>query len=161
MFRWLFYLRWWKRQRDRQIFRFHDGTRVRKIDPMPAYLAIIENPDHRRVFADTMGTDPVQQGRAAIESATIVRRAFGIPEFEKGGLTVNECLGLALTFMQYVEDCKKKADTLPISAPSMEPTTSPDTTASPPESVLDLSSPPPESSTDAPQEPSPPSSAEP
>lgn len=122
--------RWWG-NRDRSIYRFHDGTRRRSIDPLVAYRATFSHPGFS--WDTTMATlnatrIPGDEGHVARKlemfaaAADCARAVFRIPPFEAGGLTERECAQLLLDFEFYVAEVKKNGSPQPTSPPSVEPT---------------------------------------
>jgi hypothetical protein len=82
---------------DRAIFTFFDGTTARRADPLAVQRALLASP----AFDNKL--DPGMPGlNAAGRVAAGVRKAFGVPAFDAGGLTDAECLDLYVAFGEYV-----------------------------------------------------------
>ena len=147
MFGWLvnLYRRW--RDRDRNIFRYWDGARMRAIDPALAWRAIWEGCDllgDAKVAANPLVEDrsrqdygqpfyPVAEVNAANDRLRdVTRGVFDVQAWseDEPGLTLEETDELLGQFIRYCEDLKKKRKPLPTSsAPSdsTEPASWPDT----------------------------------
>jgi len=128
------FLRFWNRNRRRQIFRYWDGKRTRVLDPLAAWRQLWEDPDcsPERDFGPACGIapngqsmdyDPAAQDRVL----TLARKMFGVePWTEKTprGLTVNETFELLWGFMSYMDGLKKKRDQLLTSSARSDSTSS-------------------------------------
>jgi len=153
MFEWL--RRWW-RDGSRLIFRFHDGTRWRWVDPVRTFaliddacpqldelLAVLREKPPSLPVPGPVGTDLRQQQKAATEKVVAVARAaFGVvPLSDAGGrpagLTEAETIGLLTDFLEYMDALAEDARPLP-SWPSRE---SPSPAASPAPRSPDSSAP--------------------
>lgn len=98
----------------RDIFSYHDGARQRSIDPWAALLELWTDPEHdiNLVLAGSARGEPEAQRQLE----TMVRRVFGIPEFDPAtqrGLTILELHELHARFSRYIRDLKKKLATPP------------------------------------------------
>lgn len=106
-----------RRPQDRRIFTFWDGSRIRSIDPLPAW----------REFKATMGTDPesalrtlykrpvpglvgamlaswrAEKEAAAVKIADAACSAFGVQPFADGqGLTEPERIALVRSYVEFM-----------------------------------------------------------
>lgn len=119
-------LAWLRRRREecrRKIFRYWDGARWRRCDPIEAMFRLQSHPrfDHK------LHPILVDEGdREAIEiTCEAVRQAFGVPAFDSAtsaGLTVGETLDLLCEFCLYLEGLKKSTGQ-PVTSPlPTEPT---------------------------------------
>lgn len=109
----------------RGLFRYYDGRRHRRGDPMViarrlwAVKVMKESGDNEpfesleslKLVKSGIGTK-IQQGYAEIAEAT--RYAFELRPFESGGLTENECEKLLADFEDFLGDVKKNGNGLPI-----------------------------------------------
>lgn len=114
-------------RKERGIFRFWDGRRWRTADPIPTWRALADDPEF---LAETHLT-LVDGGD--LESVGIVgravRRAFGVPEFNQGGLTERQCVDLLESYYSFIDSLKKKQDTLSTSpSPTVPPSSAESTT---------------------------------
>jgi hypothetical protein len=134
MFGWLF-----GRARGRLIFRYHDGMRKRRADPIVidrALKAACPDLDSLTVLlkplpADLPGGLPEmfrKQAEANAEKAlativAAVRAAFGVKPLgdDGSGLTEGECLDLLADFREFVNDLAEAARPLPSPPASSEP----------------------------------------
>jgi hypothetical protein len=95
------------------VFRFHDGVRRRRLDPLAAWSRLEEVggadwiQSFRPFAIDSGGLDKeaavrLGQGRAlAVSSlATVARRAFEIPPFDQGGRTDEGCFRVLCDYVQ-------------------------------------------------------------
>ena len=111
--------------RHRLLFRFWDGRRIRRVDPVVVMrelmnsehfsleddLKLLEVPDTRLVLRKTG------------EISLGVREAFDLLDLEDGGLTERECVGLCRLFLQYLGHVKKNGGSTQIASPPTEPLT--------------------------------------
>lgn len=116
---WLSFLSW-RGGDPRGLFRFHDGTRWRVVDPFPVLRAMLT--DDKFDWDDTLKLLETHNLTIQLESLQLVgnavRTAFAAPE-----LTETECLALFTKFRAYLGHVKKNGSLFPIS---------PDSTASRP-----------------------------
>ena len=116
--------RFWRRaERQRDIFAFWDGKRDRKADPLAAYRALKADPDFN-IDVDTELVASAGDLESSAKMANAVRRSFGVPRFEDGGLTESECNTLFWAFMLYLNE-KKNTDEPPLTSPEPTESTSP------------------------------------
>ena len=116
------------RDRGREIYRYHDGRRWRRADPLAVYRALKAHPefdwDADPAVAELEWKIPEEKDftswRKSVDAA---RDVFGVPRFEDGGLTESELSGLLVDFTAYLGVQKKSGN---------PPPTSPPATASPP-----------------------------
>lgn len=110
-------------QDNRLLFRYWDGARDRKVDPIPAYRKLLADPefDEERHLAEAKAGD-----EDAYEICLrAVKRAFAIQDFSEenvGGLTELEKLALLGAFYAYFDQLKKNIETLSTAPPSTEST---------------------------------------
>lgn len=110
----------WGDDGDRCIFGFWDGTRWRRVDPLPVFRAIESDPEFN------VSRDPGLYDRgdpdATARAVAAVKRAFGVETFDgERGLTETECLLLLNEFWAYCGDVKKKASQQPTLPPPTAP----------------------------------------
>lgn len=115
MFNWL---RNWLLNRNRLLFRYWDGQRIRRGDPIVLwrnlmtdkrfdFKSCIERQNNETYFAFPNEVFPVPNG-ATQECAIVIRDSFGIPEFgDSQGLSENELIALGKSFLEYVHFLKK------------------------------------------------------
>ncbi len=102
LLRWLANRRWNKR---RLIFRFHDGRRIRRVDPVEIALALHEHPEYLPEHLGEASDGHLGAQRTVAQAACDV---FGVqPLSEKGGLTVAERIELMQAFDLYLLALKK------------------------------------------------------
>jgi hypothetical protein len=111
----------WIRNRQRQIFRFWDGHKVRGADPIVVWRALLSHPEFE-ITRDTalmeVSDFKIADGaRQRIVAAT--RTAFGVESLAGGGLTEDETVDLFKAFCVYAAELKKNSSNTPISS---EPT---------------------------------------
>lgn len=117
-------LKWLKSRRKkadqkRLIFEFHDGRHARRADPMEIWFAL--EADEEFLIDSTPALVDDGDTKAIKIACDATRRAFGVPKFEDGGLTAEECLSLLVYYLLYVESVKKNTSEQPISSPPTEP----------------------------------------
>jgi hypothetical protein len=115
-FQWLYNRR---AEQSRQIFRYWDGKRTRRADPMAVIVSLREDPEYLSERHDQL----IDAGdkEAQLIAIRAVQRVFGIEPFEQGGLTYTECLSLLMSFYLYLDALKKNIDQL---LTSQQPTAS-------------------------------------
>jgi hypothetical protein len=141
--------------RQRNIFKFYDGEKLRGVDPLLVWRLIMTHPDFNpEVHGPAFDKGDVEAWKIVLKCA---RDAFEIPPFTetgKPGLTEQELSSLFKRFLAYCDDLKKSFETSQPSLPSTEQTAS---TAyiPPPEvaSIIAASAVSPSTSTDKPSEP--------
>jgi len=148
------------RESRRQLFRYWDGKKKRRIDPLPAWRMMFDNPDcipdddfGPATGVNAEGNEIAFDGEAQDRVLNMTRKMFGVKEWSEssGGLTANETLDLLWSFMGYMSELKKRDDrTRTRPAPSASES-SPEET-SPTSSESDLSSTKEEPTSDEPQE---------
>lgn len=132
---------WW-RQRQREIFRYWDGTRHRAIDPLVAWRLMWEHPECKPQddFATAVGQDsegnPVPFSQEALDRVlAMARQMFDVRPYSETspGLTIDETLAVLWSFMAFMRQLKKKREPLPTTS---APTGSslPDASTTPPAS---------------------------
>lgn len=114
---------------QRNIFRYWDGRRYRRIDPWSAYRATLDYPgwnwdETPKLIGETATDEAFLRVKLdAIQTATnMARSVFDLPPVEKGGLTEEECLLLLWQFSAYVSAVKKNGRQPPTSPASSEST---------------------------------------
>lgn len=110
-------LNWIRRrlfERSREIFVYWDGARRRRIDPLAAFRAMRT---HARFDPDTHLALADRGDLNAIEiTLEATREIFDVKELNDGeGLTINETLNLAGSFVGYLHTLKKNGSPPPIS----------------------------------------------
>lgn len=112
----------WRRRRRRELFRYWDGGRQRRIDPLQAFRAIHADPEFRADVHPELAEDGDQDAVDIILRMT--RRVFDVAEFTEDyrGLTESEQMLLYLSFCGYVEHLKKKFSLWRTPPESTEPT---------------------------------------
>jgi hypothetical protein len=138
--------------RRRAIFKFRDGRRRRRADPLAVWRRLWTDAEVNleRDLQDAFDPDlPDTESLAAMKNlADLTRRAFALPTFEQGGLTEVECQNLLADFLTYMASVKKKSSPPLMQSP---PTDSPSSVGvSPTKSKSDSSSTPPASNAAAP-----------
>jgi hypothetical protein len=101
------------RPTERDIFRYYDGRRERRGDPLAIQRALVLDPEFELAIDPGIATVPTPEGiRAAGRTVAAVRRAFGIPAFEEYGLTDAGCLVLFAEFGEFVKGLREAAGPL-------------------------------------------------
>lgn len=107
-------VRRWFANRNRQIFSYWDGRRVRKADPLVVYRKLDNDPEFDWETHPEMidsGEDGLADNAMEI-TANAVKRAFNVEPFDGAkGLTENECIGLLVQFVDYLTALKKNGNT--------------------------------------------------
>lgn len=107
----------WFWQRQRQIFRFRDGRRVRGADPLVVWRALLSHTEFEITRDTELMNVPEFQiadpARRRLIAAT--RGAFGISDLAGGGLTEDETVDLFKSFCVYAAELKKNSSNTPIS----------------------------------------------
>lgn len=119
-------LNWLRRiliNRQRAVFRFWDGAKMRRIDPMVVYYALCEHPEFDWEKTPLLiDVDDTQIMLPAMQmTAAAVRSSFLVGSLEQGGLTDGECVQLLTAFNRYMLALKKSASPLATSPESTEP----------------------------------------
>lgn len=116
------------RNRKRLIFRYWDGSKLRRGDPLEIYRALMDHPvfnwSVHPVLIDVEDDEKTSLEATAI-TAQAVRDAFRVRPLDNGGLCQSECVSLLAEFTLWVEDVKKKLSPSPMPRPSMAPPSSP------------------------------------
>ena len=113
----------------RNIFRFWDGRRYRRVDPWTAYRATLDydgwNWDEtpKLIAQDGEEEAMLRLKLDAIQTAVdMVRKVFGVRPVDQRGLTEEECIALLWQFSSFVFAVKKNGrqpQTLPASTESV------------------------------------------
>lgn len=103
---------------DTGLFVYWTGKRWRAVDPIVVWRAIDQDPE----FNPERHLPAIDRGdvEALGVAAAAVRRIFGIPAFEAGGLPERPCVDLLDQYYAYVASLKKSTETPPTSPPAME-----------------------------------------
>lgn len=100
----------------RGLFCFHDGAKVRSVDPISV---LMEMEAHEHYRFDLTPLRVARGEREAVEiTVDAVRKAFGVAEYTKpgtAGLTVQETLQLFNAFCRYLDLQKKSISATPTS----------------------------------------------
>lgn len=100
---------------SRGIFRFHDGQRWRRVDPIRVSICLDAIDGFHPI--DTPQLLQVEEGaellKTAEKVAEAVRVAFKVPQFDDGGLTTLECVNLLADFFDFTEGVKKNSNPTP------------------------------------------------
>lgn len=104
--------------RQREIFRYWDGSQYRRCDPVDALIRLQSHPEYNY----REHPDRVDQGdqNATEITCRAVRDAFGVQQFDENsgrGLTIRETLELLSVFVLYLESLKKSIES-PVILPS-------------------------------------------
>lgn len=108
--------------RERYIFRYHDGLTDKAADPMAAWLALEGHPE----FVPDRDIERLAKGDATAIPPTVAaaREAFTLPILADGGLTDLECLELLTRFYEFLGELKKNTGLFLTSLRSTEPASS-------------------------------------
>lgn len=106
----------WNRQRE--IFRYRDGTRERRADPIAVWRALLSD-ESFEIERDSQLMELNDRG-AWGRCVTATRKALSVPEFENGGLTEDETVNLFQSFCLYVAALKKNSSPTPTSPGALE-----------------------------------------
>lgn len=98
---------WLRRERNRQIFAYWDGRKVRRIDPMVAMEGLDQDPEF--VFEKHVPAADRGDHEAIRVVVAAVSRTFGVREYSENqpGLTRAECFDLLSSFLDYCDALKK------------------------------------------------------
>jgi hypothetical protein len=110
-------LRRWYFARGREIFRFWDGRRQRRIDPVMVWRALLAHPRfdlERDTTLLEVGLDSAWQN-----TLDATREALGVLPHAEGGLTERETIQLCQSFCVYALELKKNSSPLPTSSGPM------------------------------------------
>lgn len=114
--------RWWG-DRARAIYRYHDGTRARRADPVAVGAALERfQPDYLDLLAD-VHKSPAQvpmglvrdqlvarQREVASKLVELSRKVFGLPVLtDAGGVTDGEALGVLTGYFLFMEELADEA----------------------------------------------------
>ncbi len=125
-------------EKDRVIFSFFDGEKIRKVDPMPLYRKYMEIANE--VSADFQAfSSPIPNKFAATSYQNCISKIsamFELKPFDQGGLLETEVINTYMDYLAFCEDIKKKLNppqTPPEGAsPVPSPSGPPDTGGFPP-----------------------------
>ena len=110
------------------VFRFHDGRRWRAADPFTVHRALLTHKDFNLEdvgLIQVEAENPKERNFATcLKAEQAARDVFGIPEFEKGGLTAENCIVLLAEFLDFVSVQKKSGNPPPTSPLATEPASS-------------------------------------
>lgn len=120
-------IRKWFYNRERAIFTYWDGQRVRSIDPAVAYRALNSHTEFD--WATTPALVDAPDNKMSMDalgiSADAVRDAFDIPAYQDGRYLVEgELFGLLHQFVEWMDALKKNISHSPISPEPTEPESS-------------------------------------
>lgn len=116
---------WFKNRRrkaQREIFQFWDGRRDRRADPLATWRGYLTHKTFNLQIHPALVESGDVEAIGVVAAAT--RDVFGVPSFEDGGLTEQECLELTVQFFSWIDEVKKNTRILPTSRPLTEPQTS-------------------------------------
>ena len=107
--------------KERMIFKFWDGEKIREIDPMVLYgrLGDVSTELDVAIKLSRSASKDSRQGHR--EVVQLLSKIFGVKSFEEGGLTESELLDVFISFMEWVDRLKKNS---PQSLTSVESTPS-------------------------------------
>lgn len=113
------------------LFRFHDGKRVRRADPLAVAIALHSHPTYLRRHLDEAIAGDKEALQIVAQAATDVFGVQPLSSDGRRGLTLNERLDLMLGFDAYLYAVKKNtvaSATSPSSTGSTSPNSSEPTT---------------------------------
>ena len=120
---------------QRNIFKFYDGTRERRADPIAvdwAFELALEAEDREALRNQADGEDAPAAIRASETMLKAIRKAFGVTEFndaDQTGLTIGETFELFTRYRDWCDDLKADGEDTPKSSPTpASPPASPTTT---------------------------------
>lgn len=121
--------RWWT-NRQRQLFRYWDGRRFVRADPLVIHQRLSSHPSYSADLFKKLGT-PRESGRieAITAIAEMASEVFAVPRLNEtgtSGLSIEELAGLLLQFHEYVNSLKKNMPPLSALQPSTGGQPSPD-----------------------------------
>lgn len=127
------FIKRWRMNRGRAIFRFWDGSMDRAADPMVIYRALVEHPEFD--WEKTPELIEIDDARIASDATRIeaaaVRQAFGVPSLAEGGLTEAECVQLLTQFTLWLGQKKSSSSPSPTLPAATEPKSSDPSTTKP------------------------------
>lgn len=109
-------MRFWRKNKDREIFRFWDGKAHRGIDPIKA-LRALHTHDTFNIATDPLMAEKGDQESIA-KTLQAIRDAFGVTEYSEqngksSGLTEGEQFELFWQFFEFVDALKKNTGPKP------------------------------------------------
>jgi len=112
-------------ERQRAIFSFWDGARLKRVDPLVVHRAMWSHPTCR-IEADFKAADN-GDNEAFDRIIAMTREIFGVSAWseETEGLTIGETRALLLEFLAYVDVKKKAPESLPPASPPSASESSP------------------------------------
>lgn len=116
----------WRDDKHRRIYKFWDGSRTRRADPVDIFFRLQAHP----VFNAAVHCKLCDEGdrEATVITGAAVREVFGVDGYDPQtgrGLTLGEQLGLLLDFYAYIDTQKKSINSSPTSPSNTEASTSP------------------------------------
>ena len=106
----------------RAIYRYFDGRRWRRIDPLPVWRAIFTDAECR--FEDDWpssfeeDTPPEERLQVLQRLAALSRRVFNVKPYHEGGLTEWELHSLLADFIGWMMELKKNTNPSPTPLPT-------------------------------------------
>ena len=119
--------------RNRNIFEFYDGARLRRVDPAVAVRSLETSSEFD--WAEDPGLIEFGDVKALTRTVRAVQAAFGVTEYDEAkrtGLTESETVELLISFVQYLEFQKKSGSGLLILPVSTASKSSADTSTTKP-----------------------------
>lgn len=99
--------------RNRNIFEFYDGARLRRVDPAVAVRSLETSSEFD--WAEDPGLIEFGDVKALTRTVRAVQAAFGVTPYDEAkrtGLTESETVELLISFVQYLEFQKKSGSGL-------------------------------------------------
>jgi hypothetical protein len=109
----------------RCIYRYHDGRRWVRADPIRIQRELLTDPDLSLETDLKLAMAETPETAAAVgRVVNAVRRAFRVTSFADGGLLDTECIELLGHFAAFLQELKKKVGFWPTSATPTAPASS-------------------------------------
>lgn len=125
--------------KQREIYSYFDGTKVRKADPLPVYRRLKDAAPDLEVEFRVARSEMKNADEHYTKAVERIRKIFLLEPFDNGGLTDMECVALFDHFWKYSGGVKKKAQPVPTpsggTSESTPQNTNPDTGKMPPTST--------------------------
>jgi hypothetical protein len=121
MFTWI---RSWYWNRKRGIFRFWDGRKYVRVDPLLALDKLVSDPDMDLVRDFKLSEEGNMEATKRLVAGA--ERAFGMKGYEEGGLTITEAVSVLSEFILWMHELKKKVDSIPMPSQPSDSTSSRD-----------------------------------
>src|SRR5574340_1110081 len=94
--------------RRRKIYRFFDGTNLRRVDPLPLHQALVDVGPELDIDLRLSVSIHKDAPKGHANALKTIRKVFEVTPYEEGGLTEAETTGLLNHFLSYVGFLKRR-----------------------------------------------------